>query len=295
MLSNFRSVAAPILVVFLVGLFIGNPAPVRASDLQDDTVKAYERYIKAAEARMARESATPGNFLHIESLPAAAQKQVWAALHRGDLWTYPLSAEDDAGHEIRAPHGTITHWGGDAFFSGASIDQVLGVIQDYDHLQNIYKPEIVRSKLLEHKGETFQVMVRLHKDTPWVNPTFNVTSMVTSVPLDSNHVSCRMVSTRIAQVEDAGRPSEHEDSVGHDGGYLWRLNTYWRLEVREGGVVGEWEAITLSRDIPFLLRWFVRPFVDRLARQTIRDTLSATRSEAEKRRKSAASQGSAAQ
>ncbi|MGE5326329.1 MAG: hypothetical protein ACM3NO_04765, partial [Deltaproteobacteria bacterium] len=164
--------------------------------------------------------------------------------------------------------------------------QILAIIRDYDNLQEIYKPEIVRSKLLEHSGETFQVYVRLHKDTPWVNPTYNVNATVTCGRTDSSHVTCRMASTRIAQVEDADKPGEHEDTVGRDGGYLWRLDTYWRLEAREGGVIGEWEAITLSRDIPFLLRWLVRPFVERLARQTLRDTLTATRNEAQRRRKS---------
>jgi hypothetical protein len=295
MLSHFRSVAAPIVVVLLAGFFVGNPLPVHAADLQEETVKAYERYVTAAEARMVQDERLPKTFLHIETLPAAEQQQIRAALKRGEIWSYPLSALDETGHEIRAPHGTITHWAGDIFFPGVSVDQILGVIQDYDHLQDIYKPEIVQSRLIGRNGETFQVFVRLHKDTPWVNPTLNVNSTVTFHRLDSNQVACRMVSTRITQLEDAGRPGEHEDSVGHDGGYLWRLNTYWRLEAREGGVVGEWEAITLSRDIPFLLRWLVRPFVDRLARQTIRDTLVATRNEAEKRRLSARPKEAAAQ
>ncbi len=278
--GSFQTILAFAILILAVTLTF-------SADLQDDTAKAYDRYIEATEARMARERESPETFLHIETLPAAAQRQIWAALKRGEVWVYPLATEDAGGEEIRAPHGTITHWAGDAFFAGESIDQVLSVILDFDHLPNIYKPEIVRSRLVDRQGGIYRASVRMHKDTPWVNPTFNVDWLGSVLRLDPKHASCRMVSTRIAQVENAGQPDEHEDSVGRDGGYLWRLNTYWRLEERDGGVVGEWEAVTLSRDIPFLLRWLVRPFVDRLARQTIRDTLIATRNEAAKRRKSA--------
>jgi hypothetical protein len=279
------------LLIFLsaLGMLAACPVHFLAADLQPETIQAYESYIRAAEARMAREEKLPDRFLHIESLPQASQRPIWASLKQGDVWLDSLDTTDEAGREINAPHGTITHWVGAIFFPGASLPEVLAVIQDYDHFQQIYKPEIVRSRLIARNGQTFQVLVRIHKDTPWVNPTLNINSTVTFTLLDSNHAASRMASTRITQVEEAGKPDEHEDSVGHDGGYVWRLNTYWRVEARDGGVVGEWEAITLSRDIPFLLRWFVRPFVERLARQTIRDTLLATRREVEKRQHAAGS------
>ena len=113
---------------------------------------------------------------------------------------------------------------------------MLAVLQDFDQFQNIYKPEIVRSQVLSHSGGTYHVSFRLHKDTPWVNPTFNVDSTVTVARLDATHACIRSVSTRIAQIENAGKPDEHEDSPGHDSGYLWRFDTFWRLEARPGGV-----------------------------------------------------------
>ncbi|MGE5327461.1 MAG: hypothetical protein ACM3NO_10510, partial [Deltaproteobacteria bacterium] len=68
-----------------------------AADLQEDTTKAYDQYVASAEARMARERSAPGKFLYFENLPEAAQKQVWASLQRGDIWTSSLDALDDAG------------------------------------------------------------------------------------------------------------------------------------------------------------------------------------------------------
>jgi hypothetical protein len=277
------------LLIFLstVAVLATCPARSQATDLQPETVQAYERYVRSAEARMAREVKLPERFLHIESMAPAAQRSIWAMLKRGDVWLAPLDATDEAGHEITAPHSTITHWVGGAFIPGATIGEVLGVIRDFDHFQDIYKPEIVRSRVLVRNDETYQVFLRVHKETPWVNPTLNINATVTLTLLDSGHAQTHTASTSVAQVENAGKPGEHEDSVGQDSGYLWRLDTFWRLESRDGGVVAEWEAITLSRDIPFLLRWFVRPFVERLARQTLRAELVATRNEVEKRRRAA--------
>jgi hypothetical protein len=272
----------PFLLLFLAAFTLTAPNAC-AADLQAETVAAYDRYIQAAEARMARQDHLPQRFLYIESLPREEQREIWRSLKQGNVWLESLDTLDAAGHELGAPHGLITHWVGAAFFPHADIAQVLAVIQDYDHFKDTYAPEIVRSKLISRQDETFRAYLRVHKDTPWVNPTLNINLDTTFAMPDERHASARSASTRIAQVEDAGKPDEHEDSVGHDGGYMWRLNTYWRLEARADGVVAEWEAITLSRDIPFLFRWFIRPFVERLARSTIRDTLAATRKEVEKR------------
>jgi hypothetical protein len=84
-------------------------------------------------------------------------------------------------------------------------------------------------------------------------------------------------STKVAQVEDAGQPGERELPVGHDGGYLWRLNSYWRLLERDGGVYVECESISLSRDIPFGFGWVVKPFVTSLPKDSLVFTLETTR------------------
>lgn len=259
------------------------PAPLRAADLKEETVRAYDRYVQAAEARRAREQHLPDRFLHMDSLPETDRRRVWSDLKRGDLVLDSLQEQDESGRVIRAPHGLITHYIGAMFVPDVTIGQVLDVVQDYDHYRDIYKPEIVRSRLVDRRNGNFKIYLRVHKDTPWVNPTLDISSDSEFSILDSRHATSGSHSTRIVQIENAGQPHEHEDSVGHDGGYLWRLDSCWRFAKRDGGVVAEWEAITLSRDIPFLLRWIVRPFVERLARATLRDTLEATRKQVRQR------------
>ena len=65
--------------------------------------------------------------------------------------------------------------------------------------------------------------------------------------------------------------------MGSDGGYLWRLNSYWRFIARDGGVYVECESITLTRGIPTGFGWLVRPFVTSIPRESLAFTLETTR------------------
>jgi hypothetical protein len=84
-------------------------------------------------------------------------------------------------------------------------------------------------------------------------------------------------STRIAEVEQAGTPRETEKPVDTGGGFMWRFNTYWRFLERDGGTYIQCESITLSRDIPYALRWIVGPFVTSIPRESLTGTLEKVR------------------
>jgi len=265
------------LALLLVPSLLALPSALWATDLEPRTLEAFERYVRAAEARMAAQQNDPGRFLYIDTLPESDRRQAWAAIERGEVWVDSTDSRDARGSTIRAPAGLINHWLGAMFIPRASLQQLLAVIEDYDHYKDLYKPEIVRSRLLSREGNDFKTFMRVRKKTPWVTVTLNINSEVIYMEPDPAHVMTQSHSTRIAQVEDAEMPQEHEYTPGRDSGYLWRIETYWRMEERDGGVATEWESITLSRDIPWLLRWIVRPFVERLARSTVQDWLVATR------------------
>jgi len=84
-------------------------------------------------------------------------------------------------------------------------------------------------------------------------------------------------STRVAEVESAGEPGEHEKPIGNDSGFLWRLNSYWRFWERDGGVYVQLEAVSLTRDIPEGLGWLIRPFIISIPRESLGFTLERTR------------------
>ena len=81
----------------------------------------------------------------------------------------------------------------------------------------------------------------------------------------------------IAEIENYGKPNQHELPPGHDAGYLWRLNGYWRLEQRDNGVYLECEAISLTRSLPALLSALFAPAMHGLESETMSNTLQQTR------------------
>ena len=79
------------------------------------------------------------------------------------------------------------------------------------------------------------------------------------------------------EIDDAGTPNERVKPVGQDGGYLWRINSYWRVLERDGGTYIQCETITLSRGIPFGLGWAIGPFVTGIPKESLEFTLTTTR------------------
>lgn len=95
--------------------------------------------------------------------------------------------------------------------------------------------------------------------------------------VDEGRRCCRSRTTRIAEVEDAG--TEKEKVLPPDTGYgfLWRLYSYWRFQERDGGVYVECRAISLTRDIPIGLGWMIEPIIRNLPKESLINTLKATR------------------
>jgi hypothetical protein len=78
-------------------------------------------------------------------------------------------------------------------------------------------------------------------------------------------------------VDDAGKADEKLEPEGHDRGFLWRMNTYWRFEEKDGGVYVESQSISLTRDIPTGLGWMIGPYVNSVPRESLTFTLDRTR------------------
>lgn len=276
MKRNLSSGALGCEVLVLFGLLTALSPELRAADLGPKTVKAFGRCVLAAEARMKQDESHPGGFLYIERLPPSRYREIISRLRGGEIWVDHLETCGASGSEIEVPGGMVHHWVGDIFIPGRTISSALEVLRDYDNYTTIYKPEIIRSRLLSEHDDNFEVYLRMQKKSI-VTVTLDTWYDVHFTQRDATHGYSLSRATRIQQVEDAGTPQEHLDPVGHDSGYLWRIDSYWRYEQRKDGVIIEWEPISLSRPIPFLLAWFVGPLVRRIARATVQDMLSATR------------------
>jgi hypothetical protein len=250
-------------------------------EVKPQTLEAFERYVRFTEARIDKQRMRPEAFLYIDTLPDPKRGEVQAALKRGDLFMERLTTLDPSGKEIDAPDGIIHHWVGDVFIPGLSIRQVLDFVEDYDHHQTVY-PEVVRSRLISHEGNDYKVALRF-RYKKIITVTLNTEHDIWYKELDSTHWYARSASTRIAEVKSADSPKESEKPVGHDGGFLWRMDSYWGYVERDGGVYVECESVSLTRDIPTGLGWLIRPFVTGIPRESLEHTLSATRSGASRR------------
>jgi hypothetical protein len=249
-----------------------------AADLQIKTSAAFDSYVQRVEARLEKE-AKSGPFLYMDSLASDRQKNEYDRVRHGEIVMEKITHEGDL--KAEAPDGLIHHWVGVAFVPNHTLAQVLRVMQDYDHHADIYKPEVVRSKLVSRSGNDFKIYYRLFKKKV-IAVQLDTDHAAHFVPLSPTRLYSWSHSTRITEVEDPDTPNEREKPVGHDNGFLWRLNSYWRLEQKDGGVYVQCEAVSLTRDIPFGVRWMVTPFVTTIPKESLLSTLTSTRSAVEK-------------
>jgi hypothetical protein len=273
--ASARGLGRPAALLLLAAL-LRPTATLRAADLKPSTLAAYEQYVQAAEAQIARRRAA-GRPLYIENLPSTERDRALAEIKRGEIHAAPLDVRDANGKALDIPDGMVHHWVGTAFIPRARLDDTMDVMFSYERYRETFKPEIVESRLLSRGDGDLKVYMRLQKKTSWVSATYDCDFDVHYRRADEGHAYSETRAIRIQQVENAGRPDEHKNPVGHDSGYLWGINTFWSVEQETDGVIIEWESITLSREIPFPLRWVARPYIAHLARETVTDMLTNSR------------------
>jgi hypothetical protein len=247
---------------------------VFGEQLKPETVAGFDRYVRLSEQGMAGEEQS-AEFLKIDSLPAAEAGAVRAKLKNGEVVIEHLETREN-GRPIAVPNGLIHHWIGTVFVPGASLTQTVAFLQDYNNQTRYYAPDVERSRLMAKNGNEFKVFLRLRKHKV-VTAVLDTNYDVTYRSLGADRAVCRSVSTRIAEVANPGEKNESEKPVGNDSGFMWRLNSYWRFEQRDGGTYVQLEAISLTRDIPAGLSWLVAPFVNSIPRESLEFTLQRTR------------------
>jgi hypothetical protein len=245
-------------------------AIVNAADLQPRTVAAFDKYVRATESQMVLNP-----FLRIDGLADGERRAKLADVKRGEVYIERLSTRE-AGKSIDVPDGLIHHWLGAVFVPDASLTRALDLLQDYDRHAEIFRPAIARSRLVSRNGDVFRVDLRffMKKVITVVVDTENEARFERPA---ADRAQSRIYSLRVAEVADPDMPQERQRPVGHDGGFLWRLYTYWRFLERDGGVYVQCEAISLTRGIPFALGWLIGPFVNSIPRESLAFTLETTR------------------
>ncbi len=251
-------------------------APPRVPDLQQHTLSAFQRYATLTEQRVLRQAGARGGFLYFDSLPSPEREEVLSRLRAGEMYMERLETRDQDGEDIEIEDGLVHHWLGAVFIPGVDLQETLALIQDYDRHSEIYSPEVEDARILRRDGDVFEVFMRFRKKKviTVVIDTVHDVEYVTPAP-DRTYSISRTSSVR--EVEEPGTSAERALPDGEGSGFLWRINSYWRFLERDGGTYIECESISLTRTIPFMLRWLVGPFVNDVPREQLADLLQTTR------------------
>jgi hypothetical protein len=245
----------------------------RATDLKPETVAAFNRYVAATEAGM-NSDAGADQFLIVDRLPDRDRKSAYDQLQSGQAYVEELHTQED-GRPIPVPYGLIHHWAGVIFIPKGTLPDANAVLQNYDEQARIYKPDVRRAKVLEQHGDESKIFEQFYSKSI-ITVVLNAYFHVVVTPMGSTRLQSVSRSTRIAEVENADGPDERERTDGKDHGYMWRLNSYWRIEEKDGGVYVQIESISLSRTVPVFFAWLINPLTKSIPRDLLLRLLTNT-------------------
>jgi hypothetical protein len=249
-----------------MGLAAGSDSAA-LNDLLPGTVDAYLAYLQSVEAEGDGRMRGERPFLWTDESAGRRER-----VRRGGI-----VIEQGAGGTPRAvPDGLVHDWIGAVFVQNATLDQVLAMLQDYDNHTRVYGPEVIDSKLVSRDGPHFVVFLKLKKKRV-LTAVLNTVHDARYTPLGPTRWYSRSSSTRIAEVRNPGAADEQELPPGTGHGFLWRLDSFWRFEQRDGGVYIECQSVSLTRGIPWGLGWLIEPIVTDLPKESLTNTLAATR------------------
>jgi hypothetical protein len=242
----------------IVALFLGATA-LSGAELKRETIAAWDSYVELSESRLERELAAQGE-------PGAS------AASRAESEVRALAPE---GEMVEIPFGTIHHWHGAAFVAGVTLETLLERLKHPETMPR--QNDVLSLRVLWRSGDSLRVRMRLERRTI-VSVVYDTEHEITFHRLSPTLATSRSVATRIAEVDSPGTSRERDHPAGNDHGFMWRLNAYWRYQQIRGGVRVDLDSLTLSRDIPVLLRPIVRPVLTSIARESMVHALEAVSS-----------------
>jgi hypothetical protein len=238
-------------------------------------VIAFDQYAAKVEARLERQHRSVNSFIAAAGSGAPAD----ARLRRGELIIERLTPAVNA-----EPYGSLLHhWRGTAFVPGATAADFEWLMKDFSAYPRVFSPQVRQAAILSPDSgairnaipDRFTASMRV-RQRHVITVVMDTTYDVNYGRLDTRHGYSVSRSTKISEIASPGTPSERALSAAEEHGFLWRLNTYWSYEERDGGLYMQVESISLTRAIPTGLAWAVRPFVESVPRESLEFTLRST-------------------
>lgn len=188
-----------------------------------------------------------------------------ARLRKGDLIVEQIP-------EPELPGALLHHWRGTAFAPGVTATDFERLLRDFKVYPKRFAPDVLGAKVISEQGDRMQAWMRVrqkHVLTVVMDSTYDVEFG----RLDAANGFSASRSTQIYEIAGAGTAQERALGATEEHGFLWRLNSYWTYEERDGGLYVQIESVSLSRSIPAGLGWAVKPFVESVPRESLEFTL----------------------
>lgn len=235
---------------------LAEPAPA--------ALAAFEVYTRAVEARLDQQHRAQTDFPRVIALTAQSAMR----LRGGDL----IVEQVDAGAGGDLPGALLHHWRGSAFMAGAGAADFERLMESFNTYPEVFSPQVMAAEVFSREGDRFRVRMRV-REQHMLTVVMDTDYDVAFTRLDAGRGYSISRSERIAEIESPGTTSEHALSAGQEHGFLWRQNTYWSYEERDGGLYMQIESVSLTRAIPRGLGWAVRPFIESVPRESLEFTL----------------------
>ena len=259
------SISSAFFAMVLVLAPLGN---VVAAEPQRAANSGFDSYINGIESRLARQHLSQSSFL----AGLDASENTRSRLRGGELIVEKLTPAN--GPDL--PGAMLHHWRATAFVPGARAADFERMMKDFNSYPQHFAPQVVQAQLLserdDHGIDRVAASMRVcqkHIITVVMDMAYDVAFGL----LDPRHGYSFSRSTRIAEIESPGTSRERALSASEEHGFLWRLNTYWSWEERDGGLYMQIETVSLTRSIPVGLRWAIGPFVESVPRESLEFTL----------------------
>ena len=262
-------------LVCVVLACVGAAVPLAALELKAHTLAAWDRYVKLTEDRIRPEVEGKVPFLHVDRKPEAERAKLRTQLAAGKVIVEELQTLDN-GKTIDFRDGMVHHWIATVLVPNTPIDRVLQVVQDYDNYSERFSPMIQRSRLVKRSGDEFEVAVRVYAKKMMVSATLDQEFTALFERKSPTRVFVGSLTRRVYEIDNPGSPAETKLDADKGFGWMYRLNTYCSFEERAEGTYEQCESLSLTRALPFLLRW-ASPIVKDMSKETLETTLGQLR------------------
>jgi len=235
----------------------GEPAPT--------AVAAFNAYCKTVESRLAQQHRSSDDFLALANSDGGSER---TRLRAGELILERLSPSSGADLSGSMLH----HWRGTVFAPGAKASDFERLMRDFNSYPQHFFPQVVEARTVAQSGNHIRAWMRV-RQRHVITVVMDTTYDVNFAQLDVQHGYSISRGTQIDEIDSPGTRLERVLGPDEEHGFLWRLNTYWSYEERDGGLYLQVESVSLTRSIPHGLSWLIRPYVESVPRESLEFTL----------------------